>query len=130
MHEIAAHAASAAVLGHLIERIGAYAGFASVIGLAVMSALYFSQARDVKRLRDWAGRAPERSLEAQTGRTPEAAAGRPGQPTGVQRVGPARRGGAARGAQPPAAQPAAPAKAPAEPATAAPAAAGGKQEEE
>ena len=30
-------------------------------GLAVMSALYFSQARDVKRLREWAGRAPERS---------------------------------------------------------------------
>lgn len=31
------------------------------MGLAVLSALYFSQARDVKRLREWAGRAPERS---------------------------------------------------------------------
>jgi LytR cell envelope-related transcriptional attenuator len=32
-----------------------------VLGLAVLSALYFSQARDVKRLREWAGRAPERA---------------------------------------------------------------------
>jgi hypothetical protein len=30
------------------------------VGLAVLSALYFSQARDVKRLREWAGRAPQR----------------------------------------------------------------------
>ena len=30
------------------------------MGLAVLSALYVSQARDVKRLREWAGRAPER----------------------------------------------------------------------
>ena len=27
----------------------------------MLSALYFSQARDVKRLREWAGRAPERA---------------------------------------------------------------------
>jgi hypothetical protein len=33
---------------------------AAVVGLAVLSALYFSQARDIKRLREWAGRAPER----------------------------------------------------------------------
>jgi hypothetical protein len=30
----------------------------------VLSALYFSQARDMRRLRDWAGRAPERDAEA------------------------------------------------------------------
>ena len=30
------------------------------MGLAVLSALYVSHARDVKRLREWAGRAPER----------------------------------------------------------------------
>ena len=47
-----------------IEQIGSYAGFAAVLGLAVLSALYFSQARDVKRLREWAGRAPERDAEA------------------------------------------------------------------
>jgi hypothetical protein len=43
-----------------IEQIGSFAGLAAVVGLAVLSALYFSQARDVRRLREWAGRAPER----------------------------------------------------------------------
>jgi hypothetical protein len=36
---------------------------AAFLGLAVLALLYFSQARDVRRLRDWAGRAPERALE-------------------------------------------------------------------
>src|SRR5687768_3012500 len=45
----------------IIEQIGSYAGLAAVVGLAILSALYFSQARDVKRLREWAGRAPERA---------------------------------------------------------------------
>ena len=45
----------------LIERVGAYAGLAAFIGLAILALLYFSQARDVRRLRDWAGRAPERT---------------------------------------------------------------------
>ncbi|HEU0019843.1 MAG TPA: LytR C-terminal domain-containing protein [Thermoleophilaceae bacterium] len=44
----------------ILQEIGSYAGFAAILGLAVLSALYFSQARDVKRLREWAGRAPER----------------------------------------------------------------------
>jgi hypothetical protein len=93
VHEIVAHSAAAAVLSRVIEQIGAYAGFASLIGLAILAALYFSQARDVKRLREWAGRAPERSAEVQAGgRTPEAAAVRTGQPASgtVQRVGPAQ----------------------------------------
>ncbi|HYN90498.1 MAG TPA: hypothetical protein VER75_01160, partial [Thermoleophilaceae bacterium] len=47
----------------IVQEIGAYAGLAAVAGLAVLSVLYFSQARDVKRLREWAGRAPERSAE-------------------------------------------------------------------
>ena len=47
----------------VIQEVGAYAGFAAVVGLAVLSALYFSQARDVRRLREWAGRAPERAAE-------------------------------------------------------------------
>jgi hypothetical protein len=46
-----------------IEKLGAYAGFAAVIGLAVLALLYFAQAREVKRLREWAGRAPERARE-------------------------------------------------------------------
>src|SRR4051794_8076412 len=53
----------------IIEQIGSYAGLAAIPGIAVLSALYFSQARDVRRLRDWAGRAPERAAEqAQGGR--------------------------------------------------------------
>lgn len=48
-----------------IEQYGAYAGFASVLGLAVLSLLYFAQAREVKRLREWAGRAPERAADVQ-----------------------------------------------------------------
>ena len=44
-----------------IQLIGSYAGFAAVVGLAVLSALYFSQARDLRRLREWAGRAPDRA---------------------------------------------------------------------
>src|SRR4051812_45268087 len=48
---------------HVVEQVGSLAGFAAVIGLAVLSALYFSQARDLRRLREWAGRAPERAAE-------------------------------------------------------------------
>ena len=47
----------------LIKEIGAIAGLGAFVGLAVLSLLYFSQARDVRRLRDWAGRAPERVAE-------------------------------------------------------------------
>jgi len=50
-------------LGDQIERFGAYAGYASVIGLGVLAMLYFAQAREVKRLREWAGRAPERDAD-------------------------------------------------------------------
>jgi hypothetical protein len=45
----------------ILQEIGAYAGLGAILGLAVLSALYFSQARDVKRLREWAGRAPDRA---------------------------------------------------------------------
>jgi LytR cell envelope-related transcriptional attenuator len=46
-----------------IEKYGAYAGLAAIVGLGVLSLLYFAQAREVKRLREWAGRAPERAAE-------------------------------------------------------------------
>ena len=48
----------------LIEQIGAFLGLAAFIGLAVLVLLYFQQARDVRRLREWAGRAPERAEDA------------------------------------------------------------------
>src|ERR1700752_3181519 len=46
-----------------VEKYGAYVGIAAFFGLAILSLLYFSQAREVKRLREWAGRAPERAAE-------------------------------------------------------------------
>lgn len=53
----------AASASGVVEQVGSYAGYASVIGLGVLSLLYFTQAREVKRLREWAGRAPERDAE-------------------------------------------------------------------
>jgi hypothetical protein len=47
----------------LIEQIGSFAGLAAFLGLAVFALLSFAQARDVRRLRDWAGSAPERDAE-------------------------------------------------------------------
>lgn len=46
-----------------IEHIGAFAGLAAFIGLAVLALLNFTQARDIRRLREWAGSAPERDAE-------------------------------------------------------------------
>jgi hypothetical protein len=96
----------------IVKEIGSYAGLAAVFGLAVLSALYFSQARDVRRLRDWAGRAPERASEqAMGGRAPVAQQPRsvsPAQPVGSQATpAPARVGAAAGASAPPGAGPAA-----------------------
>lgn len=44
-----------------LEEIGALLGFVAFVGLAVLVFLTFQQARHVRRLRDWAGRAPERA---------------------------------------------------------------------
>lgn len=54
---------AAVALADQVERLGSYFGFAAVIGLGVLSMLYFAQAREVKRLREWAGRSPERDAE-------------------------------------------------------------------
>jgi hypothetical protein len=95
----------------IIQEVGSYAGFAAVVGLAVLAALYFSQARDVRRLRDWAGRAPERAADqALPGQTvlPEQAAQEAVRPVPSGAVRPI-----------PAAKPASAAAAGAKPATAA-----------
>jgi hypothetical protein len=47
----------------VIKEIGAFAGLAAFIGLALLAMLAFSQARDIRRLREWAGSAPERDSE-------------------------------------------------------------------
>jgi hypothetical protein len=47
----------------VIEQIGAFAGLAAFIGLAILALLSFTHGRDIRRLRDWAGSAPERDSE-------------------------------------------------------------------
>jgi hypothetical protein len=47
----------------VIKDIGAFAGLAAFFGVAVLALLSFTQGRDIRRLRDWAGSAPERDTE-------------------------------------------------------------------
>lgn len=47
----------------MIKDIGAFAGLAAFFGLAVLALLSFTQGRDIRRLREWAGSAPERDAE-------------------------------------------------------------------
>ena len=47
----------------MIEQIGAFAGLAAFLGLAVLALLSFAHGRDIRRLRDWAGSAPEREAD-------------------------------------------------------------------
>ena len=48
---------------HTVERIGSFAGLASFLGVALYALLLFAHGRDIRRLRDWAGSAPEREAE-------------------------------------------------------------------
>src|SRR5436190_21742214 len=76
-------------LSSTFTQIGAIAAFAALVGLAIVSLLCFSQAREIKRLREWAGRAPERAAELEQ-RVSASAAARVQQPQGaVQAVRPA-----------------------------------------
>jgi LytR cell envelope-related transcriptional attenuator len=45
----------------LLKEIGAILGFVAFGGMAVLALLTFQQARHVRRLREWAGRSPERA---------------------------------------------------------------------
>lgn len=65
---------------HLIDRIGPYLGVAAFLALAVLAALVIIEAREVRRLREWAGRAPERAIEAaEATSTAAEAKGEPGE---------------------------------------------------
>ena len=67
---------------HLIERVGSYVGLASFLGLGILALLYFSQARDVRRLREWAGRAPERAADIERAATTQQVTQKAGQAAG------------------------------------------------
>jgi hypothetical protein len=47
----------------IVKEIGAFAGLVAFLGLALLALLSFAQARDIRRLREWAGSAPERDTE-------------------------------------------------------------------
>jgi LytR cell envelope-related transcriptional attenuator len=85
-----------------VEKYGAYVGLAAFLGLAVLTLLYFAQAREVKRLREWAGRAPERALEMEARVVAQAEEARRAAAAAPRTVGPAQ----------PAARPPAPAASP------------------
>ncbi len=76
---------------HAIESIGPVLGIVAFIGLAVLAFLLFQQARDIRRLREWAGRAPERATEAADAVQAAAEASRNGEATdearGAERAG-------------------------------------------
>jgi hypothetical protein len=48
----------------VIEDIGPVLGIVAFLGFAILALLIVLQAREVRRLREWAGRAPERAVEA------------------------------------------------------------------
>jgi hypothetical protein len=48
----------------VIEDIGPILGIVAFLGFAILALLIVLQAREVRRLREWAGRAPERAVEA------------------------------------------------------------------
>jgi LytR cell envelope-related transcriptional attenuator len=49
---------------HTLKTIGPVLGLVAFVGISVLAFLLFQQARDIRRLREWAGRAPERAQEA------------------------------------------------------------------
>ncbi len=85
------------------RQIGAFAGLAAFLGLAVLALLSFTQGRDIRRLREWAGSAPERDAERKEATsTVAAAAGRgAADARGGARRAEQRGGRAAREAAPP-----------------------------
>ncbi|GIK78514.1 MAG: LytR C-terminal domain-containing protein [Thermoleophilia bacterium] len=81
----------------LLKEIGAILGFVAFVGLAVLVFMTFQQARHLRRLREWAGRSPERAA-AEADRAAAAAeatmprigeepgTGEPSEPGGLTRI--------------------------------------------
>jgi len=90
-------------LSEQVEKIGAYLGAAAFFGFAVLAILCFSQARELRRLREWAGRAPERAAEMEARVMADAAARQRTPAPAVPRAAPAGAATVATTAGPPAA---------------------------
>ena len=82
---------------HFINSVGADAGFAAIIGLAILILLYFAQARETANLRNHAYEAAQRiqDLEARVAHLGRVQPAQPAQPAEGQPVSPARPGRAA-----------------------------------
>jgi hypothetical protein len=102
----------AVTLSDLIEKGGAYAGLAAFFGLAILAVLYFAQAREIRRLREWAGRAPERALELEQRVVEQAEAARRVQAVPSRRPGEPATAAALAASKPPPAPEATPADVP------------------
>jgi LytR cell envelope-related transcriptional attenuator len=74
------------------EEIGALLGFLAFAGLAVLVFLTFQQARHLRRLRDWAGRAPERAAAIAARQDPAAVGDEPSEAELAAARGPSRLG--------------------------------------
>jgi hypothetical protein len=74
-----AHIPFAFSIHHFVNSVGSYAGFASIIGLAILVLLYFAQARETSTLRDRADEAEQHAaqLEARLAQASRAPAVRP-----------------------------------------------------
>src|SRR3954471_18213236 len=73
---------------HAIESIGPVLGIVAFVALAILAFLLIQQARDIRRLREWAGRAPERAGEAAEAVQTAAEASRNGEADGEEAPGP------------------------------------------
>ncbi|MBV9006740.1 MAG: hypothetical protein JO181_18885, partial [Solirubrobacterales bacterium] len=51
---------------HFVNSVGSYAGFAAIIGLAVLVLLFFAQARETHNLRQQASEADERVAQLES----------------------------------------------------------------
>jgi hypothetical protein len=77
-----------------IDSIGPYLGVAAFLGLAILAFLIIQQAREVRRLREWAGRAPERATEANEAEAAvREAKGEDAEPAELEEAPPSRVGG-------------------------------------
>jgi hypothetical protein len=77
----------------LIDSIGPFLGVAAFLGLAILAFLTIQQAREVRRLREWAGRAPEAATEAVEAEAAVAQAkGEEPEPVEVEEAPPSRMG--------------------------------------
>jgi len=70
----------------LIEDIGPILGIVAFLGFAILALLIVLQAREVRRLREWAGRAPERALEADEAALSASDEAAPEEPKGPSRI--------------------------------------------